>query len=91
MLQQAIEAPRFATFSAPDSFEPHGFELGRLMLERTLAEEAGELLGVFGHQIGEWPHLSWRAGGVCMIEANSATGVITGGADPRRPSYAIGW
>ena len=31
--QAAIEAPRFATYSFPDSFEPHSIQPGRLMLE----------------------------------------------------------
>ena len=33
---------------------------------------------------------TWLAGAVCTIVADQETGVMKGGADPRRPSYALG-
>ena len=33
---------------------------------------------------------TWMAGAVCTIVADHETGVMKGGADPRRPSYALG-
>ena len=39
--QAAVEAPRFATYSFPDSFEPHGIQPGRLMLEARLPQALG--------------------------------------------------
>ena len=41
-LQAAIEAPRFATFSFPSSFEPHNVQPGRLMLEDLIARHVGD-------------------------------------------------
>ena len=90
-VQEAVEAPRFASLSAPDSFEPHGSDPGRLMLEPALASASGEALTGLGHKVRAWPERGWRAGGVCMVEADPNTGVVRGGADPRRPSYAVGW
>jgi len=28
---------------------------------------------------------------VCTIRVNPQTGILEGGADPRRPAYALGW
>ena len=61
------------------------------MVERSLIDSVSDTLAVLGHKVGEWPERSWRAGGVCLVEADLKKGVITGGADPRRPSYVIGW
>ena len=38
--QAAVEAPRFATYSFPDSFEPHSIQPGRLVLEARLPQSA---------------------------------------------------
>jgi len=89
--QDAIEHPRIATYSFPDSFEPHAYHPGRLCLESRIAREAGEALAARGHQVHWWPERIWRAGAVCAIQADLATGILTSGADPRRPSYALGW
>jgi len=89
--QEAVEAPRFATYSAPDSFEPHLASDGRVMLEARFASPAFDELAALGHRPSSWPEWSWRAGGVCMISADPRSGVMTGGADPRRPSYVVGW
>jgi gamma-glutamyltranspeptidase / glutathione hydrolase len=37
-----------------------------------------------------WPDWTWLAGAVCTIVADQESGVLKGGADPRRPSYAVG-
>ena len=50
----------------------------------------GEALGRLGHKIGWWPDWTWLAGAVCTVVADQETGVLKGGADPRRPSYALG-
>ena len=36
--QAAVEAPRFATMSFPNSFEPHEYHPGKLMLEARIPE-----------------------------------------------------
>lgn len=89
-LQQAVEAPRFATYSFPDSFVPHDYAAGVALLEAGLAGQAEEL-GRRGHQITLWPAATFRAGGVCVAMLEKRTGVLSGAADPRRPCYALGW
>jgi gamma-glutamyltranspeptidase/glutathione hydrolase len=89
--QDAVEAPRLATYSFPDSFEPHEEFPGRLNVESRLPPETLDGLRAKGHDLVQWPDWTWRAGAVCTIVANQKTGVLSGGADPRRPSYALGW
>ena len=89
--QEAVEAPRFASYSFPDSFEPHAYHPGRLNIESRIPEETGNTLSKRGHQVHWWPDWVWRAGAVCCIHVDPKTGVLAGGADPRRPSYAVGW
>ena len=89
--QQAVEAPRFASYSFPSSFAPHTGFPGQLKLESRVSRETGAELEQLGHRIGWWPDWSWRAGGVCAITVDQSRGVLRGGADPRRPGYAVGW
>ena len=89
--QAAVEVPRFATKSFPDSFEPHLYHPGRLVLEEGLPEETGAALGALGHDVHWWPERFWLAGTVCLIRRNLENGVLSAGADPRRSSYALGW
>ena len=89
--QAAIEAPRFATYSYPGSFEPHDYLPDTLRLEQRLADSVGDALADKGHKVEGWPDWTWRAGGVCAITIDHRNGVLSAGADPRRMSYAIGW
>src|SRR5882724_7855943 len=89
--QLAVEAPRFASYSFPDSFEPHGYLPGRLHLEDRIAPATGAGLAERGHDVRWWPATTWRAGAVCTIVADRRSGTMTAGADPRRASYAVGW
>jgi len=89
--QDAVEAPRFASYSFPDSFEPHECFPGRLNAETRVAPQVLDGLRAKGHDLAAWPDFTWRAGAVCTIVADQKTGVLAGGADPRRPSYAVGW
>jgi gamma-glutamyltranspeptidase/glutathione hydrolase len=88
--QDAIEAPRVASYSFPSSFEPHAYHPGRLNLESRIDKATGEALARLGHKVEWWPNWTWLAGAVCTIVADQETGVMKGGADPRRPSYALG-
>jgi len=93
--QSAVEAPRFATHSFPGTFFPHAYAPGSLYLERRIPEETGAALAAMGHAV-EW----WGAWGppadhsdvatVCCIRADLGRGTLTGGADLRRPAYAVG-
>ena len=89
-VQEAVEAPRVASYSYPSSFEPHAYHPGLLNLESRIDKATGEALAKLGHTIGWWPDWTWLAGAVCTVVADEATGVLKGGADPRRPSYALG-
>ena len=89
--QQAVEAPRVATYSFPDSFEPHCYFPGRLNLESRIEHDVGNRLSALGHEVHWWPDWIWRSGGVGCIAIDQQSGVLQGGADPRRPTYAVGW
>jgi gamma-glutamyltranspeptidase/glutathione hydrolase len=89
--QDAIDAPRFATFSYPRSSMPHPFDPGLLRLESRIAGETVEALRALGHDAKPWPEWDFAAGGVCTIVKNEATGTMEGGSDPRRPTAVMGW
>ena len=89
--QSAVEAPRFAGYSFPGSFEPHEYFPGRLYLEGRIPRSAGDDLVRLGHEIHWWDDWTWLAGAPCTIYRDPRTGVLSGGADPRRPAYALGW
>jgi gamma-glutamyltranspeptidase/glutathione hydrolase len=46
-------------------------------------------LAARGHTIQDWPEWTWLAGSVEALRSDPDTGLIGGGADPRRPAYAI--
>jgi gamma-glutamyltranspeptidase/glutathione hydrolase len=89
--QSAIDAPRFANYSYPGSFEPHPYYPGRLYIESSVDPEVRTALSGRGHKVYEWPDATWLAGAVCTIVADTKTGVLHGGADSRRPAYVLGW
>ncbi|MEJ0071990.1 MAG: gamma-glutamyltransferase [Pseudomonadota bacterium] len=90
-VQAAIEAPRFATASFPSSFAPYEYFPGRLNLEGRIDPATGDALSAMGHKVTRWPDWNWLAGAICAIVADRKTGLLRGGADPRRASYALGW
>jgi gamma-glutamyltranspeptidase/glutathione hydrolase len=89
--QQAIEAPRLSTYSAPNSFWPHGALPGVVRAESRISAEALQALADRGHTMEAWPEWTWLSGGMTAIHFNRLTGVKTAGADPRRETYAVGW
>jgi len=88
--QQAVEAPRIASRSFPDSFWPHPDAPGVLEAEGRIAPETRAALADLGHGVREWPDWDWRAGAVCAVVVGP-DGTLMGGADPRRGAHAIGW
>jgi gamma-glutamyltranspeptidase/glutathione hydrolase len=88
--QQAVEAPRFATFSFPATSHPHAYAPGQASIESRVSETTRRRLAQMGHRTVDWSPWSWKAGGVCTIVADHEQGVLIGGADPRRESYAVG-
>jgi gamma-glutamyltranspeptidase/glutathione hydrolase len=88
--QEAVEAPRFATYSFPSSSEPHAYHPGRLNVEGRIGGATADALARLGHKVAPWPDIEWRAGAVCAVRVREETGLLEGGADPRRPCYALG-
>jgi gamma-glutamyltranspeptidase / glutathione hydrolase len=89
--QSAVEAPRFASYSWPESALPHAYRPGQLNLEASIDVTTGEALAALGHKIVWWPERKYAAGSVCTILSDLETGVKWAGADPRRTAYAVGW
>ena len=90
-IQEAIEAPRFMTHSQPDSFEPHTAHPGRLTLEGRIAERTMAELAALGHEVEQIGAMTYKTAGVCAITKDLTTGIMEGGADPRRMSRSMGW
>jgi gamma-glutamyltranspeptidase/glutathione hydrolase len=88
--QPAVEAPRVATRSFPDSFWPHPHSPGVLNAEGRVPAETRRALAELGHLVNGGPDWDWRAGAVCAIVVD-ADGTLRAGADPRRGAHAIGW
>ncbi len=86
--QEAIEAPRFATQSVPNSFYPHQYLKGQLALESGFPSGTADALSALGHQVTP----SGSCGmGATIAHRDPDSGVLSAGADPRRACYAIGW
>jgi len=84
--QQAVEAPRFSTQTLINSFYPRVYLPGQLNVERGVPAAVRVELTALGHDVVET--------GACGIGAvvtrrEGDTGVLSAGADPRRPTYAI--
>ncbi|MFQ5936593.1 MAG: gamma-glutamyltransferase family protein [Acidiferrobacterales bacterium] len=89
--QAAVEAPRFSSWSFPNSRSPHSYHPGLLTLESRIAKETGDQLAALGHQVKWWPAQTGQAGGVCMVRVDPDAGIFHAGADHRRAAYAVGW
>jgi gamma-glutamyltranspeptidase/glutathione hydrolase len=87
--QEAIEAPRVASYNFPSSFAPFEYFPGRLAIEQRVPSETRNTLKDLGHEVHDWPEWTWLAGSVELIRTDPATGLIAAAADPRRPAYAI--
>src|SRR5258708_4242679 len=66
------------------------YQAGLANLERRIDKPPADALGGLGHKIEWGPDWTWLGGDVCTVVADQQTGVLKGGADPRRPSYAVG-
>ncbi|HYF06780.1 MAG TPA: gamma-glutamyltransferase [Acetobacteraceae bacterium] len=88
-LQEAIEAPRIASYAFPSSFAPFEYFPRRLAVEGRIAQTTRDDLVGRGHEIREWPDITWLAGSVEAVMSDPKAGLVRAGADPRRPAYAI--
>ncbi|MDP6474120.1 MAG: gamma-glutamyltransferase [Alphaproteobacteria bacterium] len=89
--QAAIEAPRFASYSFPNSFAPHEAFPGRLNLEGRIEADVRAALTARGHDVHMWPDWSPLAGALCLIYQDLERATLAGAADPRRPAMAAGY
>ena len=78
-------------FSAINPGYSNVFKPGRLSIENDIDQDIGKELAELGHDVEWLPSRSDAVAGVCAISANLETGLISGGADPRRSGRAMGW
>jgi gamma-glutamyltranspeptidase/glutathione hydrolase len=88
-VQQAIEAPRWATRGFPASPFPHTMYPGDLSVEARVAESVRQALIAKGHKLRASG--AWTMGANAAIVVDSKTGVLSAGADPRTDAYAWAW
>jgi gamma-glutamyltranspeptidase/glutathione hydrolase len=88
-IQEAINAPRFSTWSFPNSFAPFEYLAGRVAIEDRFGPGFAQELGARGHDVVTWPQFTREAAAVEAIYRDAATGFLRAGADPRQPAYAI--
>ena len=88
--QRAVEEPRAASLSHPDSFWPHRYLPGRIQLEGRIPAEVGLELERKGHEVQWLSDWGYRASGLCGIMVDQELGTLVGAADPRADSYAVG-
>ena len=89
--QSAVEAPRFASYSFPQPFEPHEVLDRVLKIEGSLGDDIWHGLNALGHKAEWWPKRDWLAASVCCILKDPDTGFLYAGADPRRQAWAVGF
>jgi len=88
--QEAVEAPRFDTQHYVSSFDNHEFRAGLLNLESRIPANVASALTARGHKINT--QSAWGTGSApTVIMYDVKSGVISGGADPRRGRYAVAW
>ncbi len=88
-VQEAIEAPRVASYAFPSSFAPFEYFPGRLAVEARIPAAVRDALAARGHAVKDWPERTWLAGTVEVVLSDPRRGMLAAGADPRRPAYAI--
>ena len=88
-VQQAIEAPRWSTRSFPQSYFPHTMYPGEMSVEERIPESVRAELLTKGHKLKVAG--PWSLGANAAIVIDSATGVLSAGADPRCDAYALAW
>ena len=88
-VQEAIEAPRWATRSFPASPFPHTMYPGEMSVEARVPEAVRQALIQRGHKLKVGG--PWTMGSLAAIVVDPKTGVLSAGTDPRVDAYAIAW
>jgi gamma-glutamyltranspeptidase / glutathione hydrolase len=86
--QAAIDAPRIMSKNFPDSFSPHTYNPGRLVLETALRDRAPALTKQ-GYDVKFADPAGYTMGAVCAI-IRLPDGSLIAGADPREQAKALG-
>jgi gamma-glutamyltranspeptidase/glutathione hydrolase len=87
-LQEAVNAPRFATWSFPNSFAPFEYLPARLSVEARIGDDVVAELERRGHRVQRWPAFTRDAAAVEAILLDAGTGFLHAAADPRQPAAA---
>lgn len=88
--QEAVESPRFDTQHLVSSFDDHAFLPGSLNVESRVGDAVLKELEARGHKLKvQTAYGTLSSPTVILYDAR--TGVISGGADPRRGRYAVAW
>jgi len=88
-LQQAIEAPRWATRSFPSSPFPHTMYPGDLSLESRIPDAVRQELARRGHKVEMRAPWSMNSSAGVMVDV--ARGTVSAAADPRVAALALAW
>ena len=89
-VQQAIEAPRVASWSFPDSGWPHGYTPAAMSAEGRIDPATIAELERRGHRVDVWDDWTPRMGALCAITIDRERDTLAVGADLRRDNYALG-
>jgi len=90
--QEAVEAPRIASFNAPSAFHPHPSADRLVFVEKRIGVDDCDELRRRGHAVSMWPDFEFDAGSVqtIMLKHNSDDDpYLLTGADPRRSAYGL--
>lgn len=88
-LQEAVNAPRFSTWSFPNSFAPFDYLAAHVFLEDRFDDEVYVELERRGHDVRRWAPFTRDAAAVEAIYRNARTGFLESAADPRQPAQAV--
>jgi gamma-glutamyltranspeptidase / glutathione hydrolase len=88
-IQDAIEAPRFLIDPEPNFYKAGATTA--IQIERRVSADALKQLESMGHVVRPLAEFTAAVGGMQGILIDLQKGTMTGGADPRRAGYAIGW
>jgi gamma-glutamyltranspeptidase/glutathione hydrolase len=88
-MQQLIDLPMFHTTSIYNSFAPHGWTPGRLVVEDRLGSGVALELSRRGHDVEIVP--GWSLGRLSAVEHDLDLGLLRAAANPRgMQGYAVG-
>jgi gamma-glutamyltranspeptidase/glutathione hydrolase len=88
-VQEAIDAPRFSTWSFPNSFAPFEYLPNRVAVEARVPTVIVDDLRRRGHDVRVWSAFARKAAAVDAVLLDRSSGFLRAGADPREPAYAL--